>query len=145
MLGKTWASAKAQLRCARAKEPQGSGTAHPALCSHAHSPASACTSPSSPNLLLASPPACAEAQAPWQPPQPVNRVTFSVAHGGRWQRDPPKAEHADGQAVPSRDTCFSKGRAARSYALPWLSLAQQHSGPVRRELNRGMEGALAPH
>lgn len=119
---------KARLQCARGREPQGAGTAHPAVGTRAHSPASACTSLSPPNLLLASPPEHTKAQGSLAASPACHKVTSSVAHGGRWQWDPPKAEHADGQAAPGRDTCFSKGRGGLSAALPRLSGIQGLSG-----------------
>lgn len=128
MLGKIWASAKAQLRCVRGRELQGVGAAQPATCGHAHSPASACHLP-----VIPKPPAGistgAHRGAGSLAASPArHEVTFSVVRGGRWQWDPSKAGHADGQAALSRDTCFSKGRAARSAALPRLSRIQGLSG-----------------
>ena len=77
-----------------------------------------------PSLLSSSPPAHAEAQAPWQPPSPSQGDLFGSP---RWWWDPPKAE----QAAPSWDTCFSKGHRAHSAALPQLSHIQGLSGVNR--------------
>lgn len=140
MLGKTWASAKAQLRCAGGRE----GGSHRALVPHA------CPYVTMPTAL----PLPARPRHPqtscWHPfwhtlrrrlpgslPSPSQGHLFGSPW---WQVVAGRTRRWAGSPKPGH-VLFQRPCSPLRCSAP----AQWHSGPVRRELSRGMEWALVPH